>query len=238
MSHIPQDMDQMMWQIAERGDVQAANEFSERFPALGQDMQDRMRMVSGMKNMRVAIAPGFVPTFTPRYLSKPKPVWMRLGPSALGLAVLAGASFYITQNLLTPLPDPSILTGDSISGVNPKREVTLPVVRPPQPSVDEGPKPFNGASSPGIAREARDTIKFGDIDLQSALKVVAHRYSIKLEIPPDFPNPTISHVELTGSSGLDFLQQLGEKYEFKTFDEGDGRILIIHPTVPPPVPDN
>jgi len=49
VSRIPSDVDNTIWQIAERGDHQAAQDFSDKFPALAQAMNDRMRMVSGMK---------------------------------------------------------------------------------------------------------------------------------------------------------------------------------------------
>jgi len=44
VSRIPSDVDNTIWQIAERGDHQAAQDFNDKFPALAQAMNDRMRM--------------------------------------------------------------------------------------------------------------------------------------------------------------------------------------------------
>src|SRR5579885_465853 len=98
-----------MWEIAEKGDTKSAQEFADMFPAHADEMRDRMRMVSGVKDMKTAVAPAFVPAFTPRYMPARSKKWMRFGPSALGIAALAAASFYVTQNVLTPLPDSKAL---------------------------------------------------------------------------------------------------------------------------------
>jgi hypothetical protein len=238
MSKIPPDLDQTIWQIAERGDQQAAAEFSERFPALAEDMKNRLSLVAGVKGMRKAVSSTVIPTFTPRYLFKPKPLWIRYGPSALGIAAIAAASFYITQNMLTPLPDTSILTRTPHPAVKPPavQPLTIPTVhRPDNPDADT-PKPYgrqNSNNSIDSIVPAGRTMELTNVHLQSAMLGFAKHSSLKLEIPPDFPNPMLDKIDLIGVTDLDYLRQLGVKYGFTVFDEGDGHFLVVNATDAP-----
>ena len=221
MSQVPADLDQTMWEIAERGDTNAASEFSERFPELAAGMAARMDMVSGMKNMRNALAPSYVPPFKPKYMYKPKPIWVRYGPMALGLAALASISFYITQNMLTPLPSPSTLGPHIQAPQSTNPPVTL---MPDTSNPDEGgPVPFNGPTD--TDRPYRH-VTMANVTLQEAVKALAKQGNLKAELPPDFPNPMVK-IDITGKPGLDLLQRLGQKQGFKAIPDGDGQVILI-----------
>lgn len=231
---IPADLNDLMWQIAEKQDANAARDFSQKFPAMANDMQERMRMVSGMKEMRSAIAPGFVPAFKPKYMPTRTWKWKRYAPLALGISALAAASYYVTQNVLTPLPD--------LSSRFPKAEVAKPQATPPPfinlpsqtPKDDpdsDTPRPFihgdGGSNSTDVANQNWKEF-FGDnMPLQTAMRTVAKRWSLTLEIPPNTPNPMLKHVEMFGHSGMDFLNQLADQGGVTVFDEGNGHVLVI-----------
>ncbi len=227
MSHIPVDLDTTMWDIAERGDAQAAKDFSERFPALSSDMQTRMNLVGGMKGMRNAIAPAFVPTFMPKFMSKPKPKWLRYGPAALTLAALAAASFYVTQNLLTPLPDPSVFRPAPAAGSDDQREVSLPAAVPPAPSPEAGPKPYrpeghNNDDLPAVPVR----VQMSHVHLINAIQALGRRFHATVTVPKDFANPIVD-VDITGTDLMSFMNQLANANKFTAYYEGDNKVLIV-----------
>lgn len=223
MSQIPADLDQTMWEIAERSDQKAAGDFSEKFPDLAASMAARMQMVSGMRGMRSALAPSFVPPFKPKFMYKPKPIWIRYGPMALGLAALAGASFYITWNMTTPLPTPESLNPRA-AVTNP--QTTAPITLPPDPETPniEQPVPFSANS---VADLPMKHITMSNIKLQDAIVAVAKQGRLVIEpFPNDFPNPVVK-VDLTGKPGMDLLQRLGQKEGFTALADGNNQVIII-----------
>lgn len=240
MSRIPADLKKMMWDIADRGDVQAAAQFSEKFPGLAGDMQTRMDLVSGTKGMRKAIAPGFVPLFRPQYIPQRGQKLRRLAPAALALFALAGASYYVTQNILTPLPEPSQF-GNIQPYKEPKtHEVNLPRAQPPaihQDFESDSPKPFGRNDdqrlppNPAPIESRPVRIQLSQVHLQNALIGIGQRYDYEVRIPANFPNPIID-ADLTGTSAMNFINQLSNKYGFTAFDEGAGVIYLLSPQDP------
>lgn len=229
MSQVPADLDQTMWEIAERSDHKAAAEFSEKFPELATGLATRMQMVSGMKGMRAALAPSYVPPFKPKIMYKPKPLWVRYGPMALGLAALASVSFYITQNMLTPLPNPSTL-GPKV--VAPPKPAVVPNLLNPDSAVNDGeamPTPFNGAPDAEVSTKH---VTMENVTLQDAVTNLAKQGHLKVEFPPDFPNPMVK-VDLTGKPGLEMVQRLGQKQGFKAIADGPGQVIVV-PDAPEP----
>lgn len=215
----------MMWQIAERGDERAAADFCNRFPTYSKNMANRMRMVGGLKQIRSQVAPTVMPRFGQRYAYRPKPLWVRYGPAAVSLAVLASASFYITQNFLTPLPLPDVME------FSPIPRTIGPVVAEPAPPPaqistqhsDAGPHPFEV----GNPLKVDQHFTAQDKTLREALDEIAGAANLSLQISPGFPNPTIESIDIKGPTALDLIKQLGAKYKFSAFDEGGGHVLII-----------
>ena len=239
MSQIPLDMDHMMWDIADRRDTEAAAEFCQRFPALAQDMESRMAMVAGMKGMRQAIAPAFVPRFTARQAApQTNRKWLRYSPAALALAALAGASYYVTQNILTPLPDPSVFKPPVVEQHEAKIEQVRPKPKPTPAPADfesDAPTPFHdhnrdasdtsGNDGSDISDNAQ-TLKFSYTPLKTAVHSVADTFGKKLEMPKTFPNPVINET-ISGSSAMVCFSELGQEFGFTAYDEGDNTILLV-----------
>ncbi|MEA2553885.1 MAG: hypothetical protein QOJ65_2061 [Fimbriimonadaceae bacterium] len=218
-----------MWQIAERADPQAATDFVERFPALRDDLQTRMQIVSGLKQTRQAITPAFLPQFSPRFMYRPKPKWLRLAPGALGLAALAAASFYVTQNLLTPLPETW-----HAEPTKPRLRGPITTFKPPPANLPfdstEGPRPYSGEKSFGerIPAFAAPPIHIAmkDVPLKTIIGSIASQNGLTLNYAPGFPNPIVS-VDLSGSDGLELLTKLGQEHSFTAFHEGNKHVLLI-----------
>lgn len=231
MSRIPADLNKTMWEIADRGDRAAAADFAERFPALSADMDSRMGLVLGMKGARKAIAPTFVPSFRPQYIPDKRRKWLRYAPAAMALAALAGASFYVTQNLLTPLPDPSTFGTGAIRVIQPERKVVLPPAPARKQDYEsDAPKAFSRNQPVDKNQEEAEPVETHllrtQVHLQNVIHGVGDRYHLQIQIPPDFPNPIID-VDMTASSGIEFLNQLGNKYGFTAYDEAEGHILVV-----------
>ena len=223
MSQIPMDLDQTMWDIAERGDKKAAADFSDRFPNLADAMKSRMSLVSGMKGVRKAITPSFIPGFSPRFLYKPKPKWKRYGPALLSIGALAAASYYVTQNLLTPLPDASSFrTGPTGAAGAPKVDLQPPITA--RPNYDQGPYPAK--ASIDISDEQPTRIRMSQVHLVNAIQAIGHRFRVEIEMPKDFPDPVVNF-DILGTDAMSFLNQLGHDHGFTAFDEGKNRLLVV-----------
>jgi hypothetical protein len=236
MNKIPSDINDLMWKIAEKRDAIAAKEFSEKYPALAKDMQERIRMVSGMKEMRTTIAPAFVPAFKPKYMPPRSLRWKRYAPLALGLCTFAAASYYVTQNLVTPLPDlSSHFPTQATTTAKPSSAPTIEL--PSQVTKDNSdsntPRPFthgDSSTDAGVANQKPPVeLEMSNVPLQSAMRAVARSWSLTLEIPPKTPNPTLPHVDMFGRSGMDFLNQLATENGLTITDEGNGHILVGTP---------
>lgn len=232
MSMVPQDIDRLMWHIAERGDAKAAADFCERFPDLSQSMTERMKMVGGMRTMRATITPAAIPPFSPRFLFRPVPKWKRFGPSAAGLFALAAASFYITQNLVTPLPEAEIFR----EAPQPTKTASAPAKEPPtytpyQPVDGDGPKPYEKAEKPPLR------LTGNGVPLRKVVEQIAAKENLTLTVPPDFPNPAIK-VDMRAQTAMELLQQLGAEHGFSAFDEGNNHVLLVPAVSAPPDAEN
>jgi hypothetical protein len=106
---------------------------------------------------------------------------------------------------------------------------------PDNPDVDS-PKPYgrqNTSGTPDSYLPIGHTMELNNVHLQSAMLGFAKHSALKLEIPPDFPNPVLDHVDVNGVTDMDYLRQLGLKYGFTVFDEGDGHLLAVNATDSP-----
>jgi hypothetical protein len=229
VSHTPEELERLMWSVAESEDPNAINEFGDRFPHLRTELVKRMSMV---RQLRGAAKPGTPVRQIPKFENRPvRPapvqpsVWIGSG---LVLAAVAAAAFVVTRSLTRPpvipeapfsvkidappLPDPGI-----------KYREAPPVAPAPAPPAT---KPEAVATEEHDPAQVPQTVKFDRIRLASAIKAVAASGGLELELAPNLADPYV-RIEYRGYSALDILQDMGKRFGFTAFDDGPHRVLII-----------
>lgn len=225
----PKDVDLLMWDLAERNDPRAVEEFVQRYPHYRAELHKRIAMVSGLKGAKVhrPEAPG-IPRFTPKP-PPPQAAALRWAPVAgsLLLGVLAYASYLITSRYVAEVEKPRYVAvpsnglPDRIEKVTPK----LPETRPAAESNSTAPPQQLSAQEKPI------TIRVERAPLLTVLDAVAAEAGIILEVGPNMPNPEI-RMEYVQVPGSQILSDLGRTFGFTALKNGERRYLIV-PAVDP-----
>ncbi|AIE87872.1 hypothetical protein [Fimbriimonas ginsengisoli] len=233
MKGIPPEIDRIMWTIAEDGNHGAADEFVQRYPLYREELLRRRETVSRLKTsgkrVKSETIPKFVPTESIRTAPAPRQVAI---VSALVLAALAAASYTITS-LAAPPPKPEQILapgGSSPSNVAPKLEPR----KPESPIAKSNPDTSEAVVShqtqtPEYLKP--QTLVLKKAALVDALRLIASQAKVRIEIAPGMPNPTIA-LEYRDTNAIEMLKDLGSKYGFTPFDQGDGSI-VVYPAVDP-----
>jgi len=229
------EIDEMMWALADRRDSQANADFVRRHPDLQDELTRRCGIVEQLRGSKIpapAIIPAFIPPLQPAPF--PKVRWIAAG---FALASLAIASFTITNNLMAPEPPAPVHYAPTVDAV-PFSAEDVPM--PSRKKLKAGgnanevePKLRNNAvpntnDKPVELRPAKRpmSIHVERAQLIEVLQDVAHKGGLNLEMPPDMVNPEI-RVDYDGISPIEIMADLGKRYGFTAFDEGESHILLI-----------
>lgn len=238
---VPADLDQLMWFLAESGDLAAIAEFRKRFPDLEPELLRRQSVVRGLKGAKpttAASAPvGFELRDNVVEYGKPanRLVWAMAGAAIVALGV---ASYLVTVRMTSPsvAQKPAAPVGatgpgrvdqpgaDFDSGVR-------PTVITPEPVPDQK-STLGPGDEPPIRDNARalwerpQTIILEESPLYDALQAIANQTGLSLEIAPNTPNPTVS-ISFENVNGIDMIRELGKAHGFTPLDQGGGRWLIV-----------
>jgi len=225
---IPPDVERLMWLVAESHDPSAVADFESRFPELKQELARRRRMVSELKGAKGASAS--IPVFQPRSTGSqaPRTKQILIG-GAFALAALAAASYSVTKWMLTPVPKPPVVTPvrtDSPMNVVP------PVVYK-QPQKQDNPAPVNQQpvqhpeTTPTQSNvEQPKTVKMSNTSLVAALKMIGAESGYSVEVAPGFHDQKVT-LDYENETASAIFKDLGMRYQFTAFDQGDGTIIIV-----------
>ncbi len=232
---IAPDVERLMWLVAESADAQAVADFEARFPELRYELSKRIDMVRELKSSRrLGESSGHAPRFVP---SAP-------GPSPFGrskfilafaaLSVVAFGSFYATRLIANrqPVKPPPVESAVN-TPLNPPEIQHGPLnppaanVRPPTPVVQNPPP----TSDPVMPRtdapwDRPQVVRFERIKLHDALRAIASQSGLELEIAPGLPNLDIV-TDYQGMTGLEILADMGPRFGFTAFHQGEGRVIVI-----------
>jgi hypothetical protein len=235
---VPADLDQLMWFLAESGDLAAIAEFRKRFPDLEPELLRRQSVVRGLKGAKPAgaAAPvGFELRENVVEYGKPanRLVWALGGAAIVALGV---ASYVVTARMtaqpMAKTETPVATTGnarpdapgsDFDSGVR-------PTVITPEPVPDQ--KSALGPGDTPPVRENRalwerpQSIMLEEAPLYDVLQSIANQTGMSLEIAPNTPNPTVS-ISFENVSGFEMLTELGKAHGFTPLEQGGGKWLIV-----------
>lgn len=240
MKGIPPEIDQLMWTLAEEGNQNAQEEFVRRYPTYRQELLRRRETLSGLKTSRPKApvnATRPIPRFTPKEVAPPRASRGTVATvGVLALAALALASYTVTT-MLAPAP------AHSVEEIPPTPATSLPLPKAtlprestePNRTVEHSTAPEN--IPPDAVPPVDDTPKWAKpqnlvikrAGLVSVLQLLGASSGLKVVVAPGMPNPTIA-VEYHDTTPIDMLRDLGHRYAFTPFDQGDGSV-VVYPVV-------
>lgn len=225
--NIPQDVERLMWIVAESNDPNAVTDFESRFPEFAAELAKRRRMVSDLKGAKIPhTMETRIPAFSLRGEKRaptPKGMWM-VGGLAFAALVMATYSAVKMSNYQPPvLP--------KVEPVN-----TQPIENPPTTVYTPTPPPRTTQPTPPIQtpdpnptqhsiEEQVKTLKLNDTSLILALKMIGDMAGYRVDIAPGFEDQQVS-VDYQATTS-EMLKDLGMRYGFTAFDQGDGTIIIV-----------
>lgn len=228
MKQLGPELDQLMWAVAESKDRRAIEDFEARFPQHVLELGKRMAMVRDLRGARSTNLPRTAPLFVPP-IKRSAPRALRFGWAlgAIAMAAIGTAAFYATQRYLagpTPTPAPN-----EVRYVAPEPETVVPengqsAAGSPQGTVPQAPTGL--ADVPPPKYELPQTVARAEIELADAIRLIAEQCGMQVDVGPGLPDIKVGF-DYQGITGLAMLQDMGPRYGFTAFDEGEGRVLII-----------
>jgi len=226
---LPREIDELMWDVAERDDSDTLDQFVERYPEFRSELAKRLQMVRGLRGSRpVKSMPAFEPKQTVR----------NFGPSRLTVTAVVGfvmvsvvfATFATMQYLDTKSPPPVI---------EPTPEAPI-VTNPPVTASDGGgleARPFpkfdtsqefatQYISAGGTVYDSLVTIESEDIGLEAAIREIVEKAGLDVTIGPGLAEKRI-RLKYVEQPAISILHDLGRAFGFTPFRQGDAEVLVV-----------
>ncbi len=235
MSRLPQEVDDLMWEVAENETPELMDDFAARYPEHKQELLRRIKMVRGLKGSRPKSA-------RPKTVFKPRPYqplivtmspWAASGIAAALIAVGILAGFGVKSVFFPGLPQQTVVKTNSgdMDGQDLERSTWIPSPPAQVQASDSPAPPKEPESSPGIVApmDMRITVINERALLSQILNEVAVKAGIRLQAAPGMPEMDIA-VEYRDQTALAILNDLGRTCGFTPLRQTDAEALLI-PTV-------
>lgn len=229
-TRIPADVERLMWLVAESNDPAAIADFENRFPAFRTELAVRRRMVADLKGAKSHAGTDYrIPAFQPRATSATgtkKGTWILVGVAFAGLAF---ASYSITrmaarEPVAPPKVEPVVTTPVKL----PETTINAPSNKPYPPiarGTEDQQVPPNQTQTAPPTENLKD-LKLSNTSLVAALKMIGEMAGYRVEIAPGFEDKTVS-IDYSQVTTADMLQDMGRRFGFTAFDQGDRSIIIV-----------
>lgn len=230
MSNLPEDLDGLLWTIAEKRDLSAAEDYLQRFPTHRVELMKRLSALESLQ--KFAPEDVTVPPFTPRPISAPLPTtWIVASILGIGLVGVGVTLFNNAGNTKTetvpvassasPAHQPSTAipqlraSRTAAEGVSQSKQATVPLETPP-------PAPVKTPAQRAIVQK----LKLDGVQLSLVLQILAENTGLKLDVQPGLIDPKVS-VEYVNQPALFVFEDLGRKFGFQAFEDAPGVITIL-----------
>lgn len=229
MKHrVPSDVDRLMWLVAESNDPKAIADFESRFAEFGPELARRRRMVSELKGAKSHVSIDHrIPAFKPRVDAPtpiPKGMWIVAGIAFASLA-FASYSVFRVNSTQGPIPKPEQVVTQPVE--TPDTNVYRPVETPPiTDPIVKNPPPSVHPTPSTSGQEMPKSLKLSNTSLIAALKMIGEMAGYRVEVAPGFQDQQIS-IDYDQITTSEMLKDLGLRYSFTPFDQGDGTIIIV-----------
>lgn len=235
MKNMPPEIDRLLWAVAEDPSYEAADEFVQRYPQYAGELARRRTLVSGLKKGRPESkrAERSVPQFRPRTQTAPAPRWALALVATMILGSIAIASYTLTSMANGQKPKPKPESGPTVANVTPQPVPKQYETPAPTPKEDPEPKPeskpeegINGELPPSVGMV---NLSVRGADLESSLVLLGEEAKVSVIVAPGMPKTSID-ADYRNVPLNQVLIDLGHKYGFTPFDQGDGSIIIVPAT--------
>ncbi|QYK53374.1 MAG: hypothetical protein KF824_00450 [Fimbriimonadaceae bacterium] len=230
MSHIPPEINDLMWQIAESQDDKAIEQFHERYPAYRAELMSRMTMVRGIKGSRpveIKSKSRFLPT--PQRLNSEPPRWVAFAAATFLLAAGVFATLGTLKFVESKNSPPPVVEG-GLKNMSAQSQTSGSTGSQQNQSISpDETKPDIGEEAPVkpiTAMEKRVTIVAKNISLDSALNDIAVQAGIRLESAPGMPD-IIIQLDFRDIPAFEVLQALGRSFGFTPMIQTPNSALLI-----------
>lgn len=225
MSKVPQDIDRLLWSVAEDGSPRAIADFENRFPQFKIELGQRIRALHALKGAKPRSGVDSIPRFAMTSSSNAPKRWVyALGMGAL--AALGFGSYLWTAKMVRPVEPATPATVSSV----------LPSTMPPGAGNDMSPKVVPHSVQPSgtqpnpplVAKQGPKlfSLRMKEAPLEAVLAAIGIESGLKVHIAPGLVSSDIE-IDFPEMSGMQMLAQLGQEHGFTAFDEGGGSVLII-----------
>jgi hypothetical protein len=233
---IPPEIDTLLWAVAEDESPRAGDEFVARYPKYAGELARRRQMVQGLKGGR----PTKAATVRTRPAFRPAPVRTQpvsrrtaVGVGALLLAAIAVASYTIATVATPPAkedPAPTIVQRETPPVKEPEiRYEVPPVQNNANPDVPSTPRPEDPSHSGPPRAERGQDFKVKGADLAGALAMLGAEAGVQIIVAPGMGKRVID-ADYENMPLPQILKDMGERYGFTAFDQGDGSIIVVPAT--------
>jgi outer membrane biosynthesis protein TonB len=232
LKNIPQEIDELMWTIAESGDDTAVVQFCERHPSYRSEMIRRVQSMTALVNAGKTKRQD-VPVFKPKEAA---PIQFKSIYWVAGLcgALLLGVFGYAitrptpsqplqVQNEIIEGPKPELMT----EGNQPPKIEQKPEVQEQKTPEKEEPKPPS-PEAPVVSEpnEGKTDINIESSTLHAAIQLVAASGGIAVTIAPGLPNPDVQ-VKYEEMTPLEVLKEMGKDYAFAVVEDGEKQVIVL-----------
>lgn len=226
---LPREIDELMWDVAERDDNDTLDQFVERYPEFRSELAKRLQMVRGLRGSR-PVRP--MPSFQPKQNVR------SLGPSRLAVTAVVGFvmvsvvfATYATMQYLdakntTPeavKPEPAKVTNPGVSSDGGGGGRTAQ----PFPKLDTSTE-YAGQyfAAAGTIFDSPVTIESEDIGLEDAIREIVDKAGLEVMIGPGLPDKRI-RLKYVEQPAISILHDLGRAFGFTPFRQGDSKVLVV-----------
>jgi hypothetical protein len=238
MKGIPPEIDRLLWAVAEDPGVEAGDEFVRRYPQYAGELARRRNLVRGLKNSRPKgkVGSEVRPRVAYRRTTKRStPRGLIVAVSVLGFAAVAAAAYTLAlftapqkAVVIRPQTKP-IPIQDEEPRVTPPPDVkTPPEVAPDNPPPDEPLNEEEPDANAAIRPTPVDEITFRvrGADIESALIMLGEQAKVRIVVAPGMPKMTVE-ADYRRLPLASILADMGERYGFTAFDQGDGSVIVV-----------
>jgi hypothetical protein len=231
LKNIPTEVDELMWGIAESGDINAVEQFHSRHPQFSDELLRRVRSMDALR--KAGQEPKReVPVFRPKQTApvNTRPLFWVAGLAGAIVLASLGYAFVQNKNELPPVVKNTIVEGTVSQNFNPAPPITTPAPNPQpvEPNIPERSQDTNIPNPSQVVEpnEGKTTVKLESSTLHAAIQLIAASGGYAVTIAPGLPNPDvrINYEELTP---IDMLRELGKDYAFSVLPDGEKELLVL-----------
>ena len=224
--NVPREIDELMWEIAERKDEAIEAQFVARYPSFSSELVKRKKMVADLKGSRPLKEPAlFVPSQDVRNFGPSRPAVVAASLvllASFAFATYATMNFFNSRRIDQPVVPPTRIAYES---PGPVQEPT------PEPPIEQAPTPGAFQSKPQEPLQvepylASITVSSERTALSAVIDDIATQAGLAVTIAPGFEDHTI-FILYENQPAIGVLNDLGRRYGFTVFTQGKDELLII-----------